>query len=116
LLARGVSDDYRRSMMAEDIRVAAFLYSKPGQENDVQAAALACVGPTRAEPGNDMYVLHRDKSDASLFVFIEHWKSQQALDEHMQTPHFKILERALDGKLAKPLSIHVLSPVEGLKS
>jgi quinol monooxygenase YgiN len=111
LLARGGRDHHRRSEMAEDIRVVAFLYAKRGQETDVQAAALACVGPTRAEPGNGMYVLHLDKSNASLFVFVEHWKSQQALDEHMQTEHFKKLERTLDGKLAKPLSIHVLSPV-----
>ena len=77
----------------------------------MREAALACVEPTRAEAGNDMYVLHTDKQDSSLFVFVEHWKSQKALDEHMQTPHFKTLSAALDGKLAEPMIVHVLSPV-----
>jgi quinol monooxygenase YgiN len=97
--------------MAEDIRVAAFLYAKPGQEDAVRDAALACVAPTRAESGNDMYVLHRDTKNPSLFVFIEEWKSEQALDEHLQTPHFKTLAQALDGKLAQPLAVHVLRAV-----
>ena len=97
--------------MAEDVRVAAFLFANSGLEDAVQAAALACVGPTPAEAGNVMYVLHRDTRDPSLFVFIEHWKSQAALDAHMQTPHFKKLLGEIDGKLARPLDVHVLSPI-----
>ncbi len=97
--------------MAEDVRVAAFLHAKPGQEDAVMQAALACVAPTRAEAGNAMYILHRDVKDPAMFVFIEHWQSQKALDQHMQTPHFKTLGQAIDGKLAEPLAVHVLSPV-----
>ena len=97
--------------MSDDRRIAAFLYAAPGQEDAVREASLACVAPTRAEPGNAMYVLHHDTQNPSLFVFIEHWQSQQAIDHHMQTPHFKTLAQALEGKLAKPLEIHVLAPV-----
>ena len=97
--------------MADDVRVAAFIHANPGQEDAVRDAALACVAPTRAEAGNSMYVLHRDTKDAALFVFVEHWVSQQALDQHMQTPHFKALAQALDGKLAEPMIVHVLSSV-----
>ncbi len=97
--------------MAEDIRVAAFIHAKPGQEDAVKDACLACVAPTRAESGNEMYVLHRDSKDPSLFVFIEHWQSQQALDQHMQTAHFKTLVEAVKGKLTKDLVVHVLQPV-----
>jgi quinol monooxygenase YgiN len=56
-------------------------------------------------------VLHRDAQDPSLFVFIEHWKSKQALDEHMETAHFKTLEAALKEKLGQPMIVHVLRPV-----
>ncbi len=97
--------------MAEDIGVVAFLHSKPGQENAVRAAALACVEPTRAEPDNIAYILHRDSQRAGTFVFVEHWKSKASLDRHMQTPHFKTLASALDGKLASPLELHVLEPL-----
>lgn len=97
--------------MAEDIRVAAFLHAKGGEEAAVQQAALACVAPTRAEADNESYVLHRDAQDPSLFVFVEHWKNKAALDRHMQTPHFKALTQALEGKLAQPMIVHVLQPV-----
>jgi quinol monooxygenase YgiN len=59
-----------------------------------------------------MYVLHRDAQDPSLFVFIEHWKSRQALDAHMETDHFRTLEAALQEKLAQPMIVHVLRPVQ----
>ncbi len=97
--------------MAEDIRVAAFMHAQSGQEAAVRHAATACIAPTRAEAGNQMYVLHQDSKDAALFVFIEHWDSQQALDQHMQTPHFKTLTQALDGRLAQPMTVHVLKPL-----
>jgi quinol monooxygenase YgiN len=97
--------------MAEDIRVAAFLHAKPGEEEAVLKAALACVAPTRAEAGNAAYFLNRDSADPSLFVFIEHWHSRAALDEHMQTPHLQALAAALEGKLTKAPAIHILNPV-----
>ena len=97
--------------MPDDVRVAAFLRAKPGQEDAVRDAALACVPPTRAEEGNAMYVLHRDTKEPALFVFVEHWKSQNALDQHMQTPHFKALTDTLERTLAEPMTVHILSPL-----
>jgi quinol monooxygenase YgiN len=97
--------------MSEDIRVVALIQAKQGQENAVQQACESCVDPTRQEAGCDMYVLHRDSQDPSLFVFVEHWKSESALSQHMQTPHFKLFTQALNGKLAQPLRVHVLRPV-----
>ena len=97
--------------MADDVRVAAFLHAKPGSQDEVRRAALACVAPSRAEPGNLAYDLTADAQDPSLFVFVEHWTSRQALDEHMQTPHYRALSAALDEALAFPAIIHVLNPV-----
>jgi len=97
--------------MSEDVRVVALIEAKHGEESAVQQACEACVGPTRQEAGCDMYVLHRDSQNPSLFVFVEHWKSEHALKQHMQTPHFKALTQALDGKLKQAMSVHVLQPV-----
>lgn len=96
--------------MPDDVRVAAFLHAKPGAEEAVRQAALACVPPTRAEAGNRLYVLHQDNSDPLLLVYIEHWDSEAALKEHMRTAHFKTLGEALEGKLSSPLEVHVLKP------
>ena len=75
------------------------------------AAAQACIGPTRAEAGNDSYVLTRDGKDSSMFVFVEHWKSQAAVDEHMQSSHLQAFAAALAGKLRGAPDIRVLVPV-----
>ena len=97
--------------MSEDVRVVALIEAKQGEESAVQQACEACVGPTRQEAGCEMYVLHRDGQNPSLFAFVEHWKSEQALKQHMQTPHFKVLVQALDGRLRQPMRVHVLRPV-----
>ena len=97
--------------MPDDVRVVAFLHAKPGAEAAVREAALACVGPTRAEPANRLYALHQDAKDPLLLVFVEHWESEAALGEHMRTAHFKTLGEALDGKLSRPPEIHVLKPL-----
>jgi quinol monooxygenase YgiN len=97
--------------MAEDIRVVALLHAKPGEEEAVKAAALACVPPSRAEETNHLYAFHVDSEDPQLFVFVEHWASKAALDAHMQTPHFKTIAAALEGKLSSPLQLHVLHPL-----
>ncbi len=97
--------------MSEDVRVVALMEAKQGEESAVQQACEACVAPTRQEAGCDTYVLHRDSQDPSLLVFVEHWNSEGALRQHMQTPHFKALTQALDGKLSQPMRVHVLRPV-----
>jgi quinol monooxygenase YgiN len=97
--------------MNKDVRVVAFMHAKQGQEGSVQQACEACVSSTRQEPGCERYVLHRDIASPSLFVFVEHWKTEDALKQHMRTPHFAALTQALDGKLTQPLQVHVLRPV-----
>jgi quinol monooxygenase YgiN len=96
--------------MHEDVWVVAFIQAKQGEESAVQQTCEACVGPTRQEAGCEMYVLQRDTQNPSLFVFVEHWKSRHALEQHMQTRHFVALTQALDGKLAQPMRVHELRP------
>lgn len=97
--------------MPDDVRVVAFLHAKLGAEAAVREAALACVGPTRAEAANRLYTLHQDTKDPLLLVVVEHWDNEAALGEHMRTAHLKTLGEALDGKLSRPPAIHVLKPL-----
>jgi len=81
--------------------------AKPGSEKALEDALIACVAPTRAEPGNVNYDVHRGQDNQAVFVIYEGWKGQDALNTHFQTPHFKTLiavaetlvaERDPDGK------------------
>lgn len=74
--------------------------AKPGSEQALEDALMACVAPTRAEAGNVNYDLHRGQDDPAVFVIYEGWKSQDALEFHFQTPHFKALMAAAEELVA----------------
>lgn len=85
----------------------AHLHAKPGSEQALEDAIMACVAPTRAEAGNVNYDIHKSQDDPAVFVIYEGWSGADALDSHRQTPHFKTLyaaaeeltaERGPDGK------------------
>jgi quinol monooxygenase YgiN len=78
-----------------DIRFVAFLKVKPGSEQAMEAAARTCVPASRGEDGCLLYAAHWDQGDRNRLVFIEHWASQAALDEHMRTPHFHAFVAAI---------------------
>jgi quinol monooxygenase YgiN len=48
------------------------LRAKPGKEEQLKRDLRAVVEPSRQEPGCLRYELFEDRSDSSLFVFIEH--------------------------------------------
>ena len=56
------------------------------------------VDSTRKEEGNISYVLHQDINNPLVYVVIEVWKSQEAIDYHFSTPHFKAFGEAVEGK------------------
>ncbi|MGO2958590.1 MAG: putative quinol monooxygenase [Acetobacter sp.] len=97
--------------MSQEITVVARVKAKPGAEKDVAAAMVACVPESRAEATNLQYVPNRDLDDAQTFVFIERWSSREALQAHMDTPHFKTLVESLKDKVAEPLSVYILQPL-----
>jgi quinol monooxygenase YgiN len=73
------------------LTVVAELNAKPGKEDALREALLACIEPTRAETGCVQYDLHDSTDTPGRFVFYENWVSREALDEHLQTPHLKKL-------------------------
>ncbi len=74
------------------VTVVAKLVAKPGLESRVKKELLKMVEETHKEPGCINYDLHVRADDPKTFLFYENWVSQEALDEHMATPHFKHLK------------------------
>ena len=62
---------------------------------DFEAALKAVVEGTNTEEGNIYYVSHQDINNPLTYVIIEVWKSQEAIDFHNETPHFKAFVAAL---------------------
>jgi quinol monooxygenase YgiN len=60
-----------------------------GHEEEVAALLRQMVEPTRAEPGNLLYLVHRSPGEAGRFFFYEQYTDQAALDAHRAAPHFQ---------------------------
>jgi quinol monooxygenase YgiN len=84
--------------MTDLITVVAIMKAKPGKEDELRAAALALVEPTRKEEGCVQYDLHQHLSDPAWLVFYENWSSLEALERHASSPHLKAF-----GELARDL-------------
>lgn len=97
--------------MSQEITVVAVVKAKKGQEKIVADAMAACVAASRAEATNIQYVPNRDLDDPQTFVFIERWASRQALQDHMETPHFKTLAESIKDSVAEPISLRILQPL-----
>ena len=71
------------------ICVAVTYIMKPGHEQDAIALFRQLTGPTRAEPGCRMYVVHQSTTDPRKFFLYEQYDDQAALDAHRASAHFE---------------------------
>ena len=77
---------------------------------DIEKALHAVVEATRQEEGNISYELHQDIANPLNYIFIEVWKSQEAIDAHNQSAHFHEFVSAVDGKVS--LAVNVMKKVK----
>ncbi|WP_085535122.1 putative quinol monooxygenase [Massilibacteroides vaginae] len=64
---------------------------------DFEKAAAAVVAGSRAEEGCVYYELGKSNTPLT-YAFIEVWKSQDAINTHNETAHFKTFVEAINGK------------------
>lgn len=72
-----------------NINLCARLKVRAGSEETVKAAAVAIVGPSRAEEGCVSYDVHQAIDDPTVFCWYETWTDQAALDAHFEFEYFK---------------------------
>ena len=87
------------------VRVLAFFSAKPGKGKDLEKVLQTLVVPTRNEPGNIAYVLHRSTENADALVFDEIFSSMKAFEEHTQKPYIKNLMTKIGHLVAAPAEI-----------
>ncbi|MDR3634286.1 MAG: putative quinol monooxygenase [Isosphaeraceae bacterium] len=71
------------------ICVAVTYVMKAGHEDEAIGLFRQLTGPTRAEPGCRMYIVHRSTTDPRKFFLYEQYDDQAALDAHRASPHFE---------------------------
>ncbi len=91
--------------------VIAKLTVKPGTNADFEATMKALQARVQAdEPGNKLYALHKT-ADANVYVMLERYDDQAALDSHRAAAHFKEIGRKLGDYHAGRPDVQVMQEV-----
>jgi quinol monooxygenase YgiN len=72
--------------MAELTNVA-FFKAKAGRSEDLGAALLRLVSPSRQEAGSLRYEIHQSKDTAEDWMVVEDWRYPSDFAEHMGTSY-----------------------------
>ena len=83
---------------ADELLIIAHVTTKAEYKDELMKAFEKVVEGTRREAGNISYDLYVDTSDPLKFTIVERWKSQDAINIHNETNHFKEFVKAIDGK------------------
>lgn len=85
------------------LTLIAFIPAKSGMGDELGRRLLALVEPSRAEPGNINYDLHRSIEDPDMWVLYENWRDAADLAAHFEFPYMKAfvatLPEVLDGDM-----------------
>lgn len=82
----------------DELLIIANVTAKAEYKDELMKAFEKVVEGTRKEAGNVSYDLYVDTSNPLKFTIVEVWKSQDAINIHNETEHFKEFVKAVDGK------------------
>ena len=95
------------------IGVTAKLKIADGKEAEFEEAAKALVSKVNANEDDCLlYELYKSPADKSVYIFIEKYTDQAALDAHGKTDYFLAAQPALGACLAAAPEIEVFAAVE----
>jgi quinol monooxygenase YgiN len=82
------------------IAISARITISPDFADAYAKAALAIIPATRKEAGCNYYAFGRDIEDSNVVLISEEWTSEQALRDHLKSPHITdFLEKTQSMKL-----------------
>tara|TARA_B100000686_G_scaffold74155_1_gene80112 strand:+ start:7465 stop:7761 length:297 start_codon:yes stop_codon:yes gene_type:complete len=90
------------------VYLVASLTPKNGMESEMETLLRGMCDPSRAEAGCDFYSLFKNPDG---FHFIECWKSENDLDLHRETPHYKNFKEKIANLLDVPPNVLKLEDV-----
>ncbi len=99
--------------MTSKVGVLAKLSVQDGKADEAVAALQTMLGHVPTETGTEIYILHRDQSDANILWFYELYTDQASFEAHGSSDTMKALGRSLGPVLAAPPELTMLTPVGG---
>lgn len=105
-----VRTDMEEERTGDELKIVAIIKVKPECTQDILPVFQAVVTGSQEEEGCISYNLHQDVSDSTKFVMIEEWKSQDAIDIHNNTEHYKTFVDA-SADMVESLDVTILKLV-----
>ncbi|MBB4036014.1 quinol monooxygenase YgiN [Dysgonomonas hofstadii] len=93
-----------------ELKIVAVIVVKAAYQEELEKVFRTVVDGTRKEAGNVSYDLHQDCKDPLKYTILEVWKSQQAIDEHNKSDHFKAFVAGIEGKV-ESLTVDVMKQI-----
>lgn len=91
-----------------NIVINAILKAKEGKSEQLKDTLLKVIEPSRNEAGCIEYTLHTSLDDNNIFVFYEIWNDDEALQQHLQSPHYQAYRNSA-GKLLESRDVYRLN-------
>jgi len=77
-----------------ELKIVAIMKVKPEAVSEIKPVFEAIVKGSQSEEGCIFYNLHQDINDSTRFIMLEEWKSQDAINFHNETPHYKAFKES----------------------
>jgi quinol monooxygenase YgiN len=71
--------------------LVARMTAREGEQDRAAELIRELVQATRQEPGNELYIPHRDPENPRVFLLYEQYRNEAAFKEHGETEHFQKL-------------------------
>jgi len=91
------------------VMIIAKLSVKPEKAVDFIEAAREIIEKSNLESGCIYYQLYQDPYDNSIFVFVEEYKNQAAVDAHFATEHFKTFGAGITDMMLGPSEVKIVT-------
>ena len=95
----------------EKVSVVAKVVAAAGRDGDVRQRLVDAVAAVEAEAGTEVYSVHQDAQDLSVFWMFELYSGGEAVDIHRHGDPMRGLVADLVPLIAGRGEIHVLAPV-----
>lgn len=82
-----------------ELKIVATLIIKNGYNREFEEILHFIADESRKESGNISYEIHQDIKNPLKFIILETWKSQEAINEHNLTLHFKKFTDSIKNKI-----------------
>jgi quinol monooxygenase YgiN len=98
--------------MSTAVSIIATFIPKPGKEKQVEEILRGMIAPSRAEAGNQRYELHSGTLSSAMFVLIEMYKDEAAVEAHRAGEYYKAFRERIPEFLSEPIKIQLLRSID----